>query len=441
MENQPAQSQEFSDSEIRFTVAKKPGCIVEFDLRASPTLVSEGKKIGLRAVAKEVTIAGFRKGKAPDALILKKFPAEIDKRWQEKIADLCFQRSIHIAKIYPLSRETRITFNMKSHSLEEGAHLILAFEIMPEIPAIDPSFFTVKMPEEIAITEERLAETLRQVQFFFATWTPVTDRPVKEGDFVLLDVEILDDTPPTKLFSNTRFEVTAKGMAKWMHDLVPGMHTGEGREGTSLPDEELSPEEKEQFKPKKVLITVKAIELAALPSLDESLAKQLGSSDVETLKKNVKALLTRQVEEKKREKLREQASEFLLGHYRFDLPPSLVKKEAQFRMKQLMDDTNFQNHWNSLNTEERNKIIQSILALSEKAVRIFYLSQKLIKDNQLTVSPEDLHQSQPTLLEVLLHPQAAAPSPEGTEMQQAEAYSRCLLEKAEDFLVERANRS
>lgn len=441
MENQPAQPQEFSDSEIRFTVSKKPSCMVEFDMHTSPALAGEARKAGLRAVAKEVTIAGFRKGKAPDALILKKFPSEIDKRWQERIADMCFQRSIHLARIYPLSRETRVTFNMKSHSLEGGAHLILAFEVMPEIPAIDPSLFTVTLPKEIAINDERLAETLRQVQFFFASWTPVTDRPVKEGDFVLLDVDILDDTPPTKLFSNTRFEVTSKGMAKWMYDLTLGMHTGETREGTSLPDEELSSEEKEQFKPKKVSVAVRTIELATLPPLDDSLAKQLGSPDVETLKKNVKELLTRQVEEKKREKLREQASEFLLNQYRFDLPPSLVKKEAQFRMKQLMDDQNFQNHWNSLDTAERNKIIQSILTLSEKAVRIFYLSQKLIKDNQLTVTPEDLHQSQPTLLEVLLHPQAAAPSPQGTEMQQAEAYSRCLLEKAEDFLVERAKKS
>ena len=39
----------------------------------------------------------------------------------------------------------------------------------------------VKRPE---VNEDKINETIRQVQLFFANWQHVTDRPVQEGDFV-----------------------------------------------------------------------------------------------------------------------------------------------------------------------------------------------------------------------------------------------------------------
>ena len=39
-----------------------------------------------------------------------------------------------------------------------------------------------------------------------------------------------------------------------MYDLVIGMNTGESVEGVSVPDDDASPEDKENLKPKKVLL-------------------------------------------------------------------------------------------------------------------------------------------------------------------------------------------
>ena len=204
----------------------------------------------------------------------------------------------------------------------------------------------IKRPE---VNEDKIDETIRQVQLFFATWEHVHDRPVQEGDFVLLDVDVIEDTPPTPLFSNTRFEVTEKSMAQWMRELVIGKNAGDSIEGTSVPDEDASEEDKEELKPKKVRVTIKSIDTATLPTLDDDFVKKLGVSTVEEMKTNVTNLLNKQADAHVLEAQREQVSEFLLSQYPFDLPATLIEKETQFRFRQLLQDKDFQQYWESMN--------------------------------------------------------------------------------------------
>jgi FKBP-type peptidyl-prolyl cis-trans isomerase (trigger factor) len=138
---------------------------------------------------------------------------------------------------------------MKNHD-QNSAELLLSFETEPDIPTVDPTTFVAEEISRPEVNEEKINETIRQVRFFFADWTKITDRPVAEGDFVLLDVDVIEQEPHTPLFSSTRFEVSSKYMAQWMKDLVMGRNAGDSIEGTSTPDEDAK--DKEDFKPQKV---------------------------------------------------------------------------------------------------------------------------------------------------------------------------------------------
>jgi len=153
------------------------------------------------------------------------------------------------------------------------------------------------------------------------------------------------------------------------------------------------------------------------------------------MRNNITSLLNRLADEHVQEKLREAAGEFLLKQYPFELPKSLIEKESHYRLKQLLNDKGFQTHWNSLSTEERKKLVDSIYEQSQRAVRMFYMCRKILEDAHLSVTPQDIKKPQPTPLEILLKPQTDYFSHPETEMQQAEAYSRVLLEKAEDYVI------
>ncbi len=431
--------QEYKTGDIHLLIHKRPACRIEFEVEVSPTIVKQAHKQAVKQISKEVTLPGFRKGKAPEAIVVKNYPQQVDKEWQESIANLTFQESSKLTHIPLLNKDTRITFKMQRHSLEEGAKLSLMFETDPEVPSVDVNKIDLKPVKRPEVNDEKVSETIRQVQLFFATWENINDRPVQEGDFVLLDVEDIESDPPANVFSNTRFEVTEKSMAQWMRDLVLGQPAGSTVEGTSVPDESASEEDKETLKPKKVRLHIKAIEKPTVPPVDEAFAKQLGVSSIEEMHQNIERLLTSQAEAHVREKMREQINDFLLNNYLFELPHTLIEKETRFRMQQLLQDSQFQNYWESISQDERKKIIESIADQSRKAVCIFYICRKILTDAKLSVSPQDVPAYPTTPLELLLAPQPHSLHPHGTsEIKQAETFSRLLLEKAQDFLISHA---
>lgn len=437
MEQGTLENQSLQNDNVRFTIHYKPACIVEFDIEAHEPLIKNAHKKALRTIAKEVTLPGFRKGKAPDQLLLKNFPQEIDKEWQQEIANICFQECGKLAKIPVLHRDARITFKMKSHS-PSGALLTLAFETEPKVPHIDPKQMQLKSVKRPDVNDDKIDETMRQVQLFFATWHHVHDRAVQEGDFVLLDVDVIEETPHTPLFNNTRFEVTEKSMAQWMRELVLGKHKGDSIEGVSVPDEDASQEDKDNLKPKKVRIIIKAIDTATIPALDDNFVKKLGVTTVDEMRTNITNLLNKQADAHVLEAQREQVSEFLLNQYPFELPRTLIEKETQFRFRQLLSDAEFQKYWENLSNEERNKTIQTVYQQSEKAVRMFYLCRQIVTDASIKITPADVPPPSTTALEILLDPQKMFHHQRNPEVEHAEAYSRLVLEKAEDFVIRNA---
>lgn len=427
------EQQEFKSDLVRFTVKTKPSSVVEFDIETSPELVKQAYTASVKAVVKQVSVPGFRKGRAPEPLVAKNYSAEVNKKWQEEIALLAIVECQKLSNITPLHRDTRVNFNVTSYNKDEGAKLTLSFEIEPEVPTVDPKSFEAKPVKKPEVNAEKVEETIRQIRFFYADWETITDRPAQEGDLVLLDVEITETTPAKPLFSNTRFEVTDHSMAKWMKALVVGLSTGESIEGVSTPDDNLTAEEKEQFQPKKVRLILKKIEKAALPPLDDAFATKLGVSTVEDLRTQVENLLNFKANAHVQEELRNQSTEFLLTQYPFALPISLIEKETNFRLKQLMHDAEFQKYWQQMSDAERQNTVQTIYQQSEKAVRMFYMCRKILADANITISPQDLPAPATTPLEILL--QTHSPHQMMNEVQQAEAYSRLILEKAEDYII------
>lgn len=437
MEQAAEESKILQNENVRFTVHHKPACIVEFDIEALEPLVKSAQKKAIRTISKEVTFPGFRKGKGPEELILKNYPKEIDKEWQQEIANICFQECQKLAKTPLLHRDAKITYKIKSHSLS-GALLILSLETEPKIPHVDPKQLQLKPVKRPDVNEEKVEETIRQIQLFFANWQHVHDRPVQEGDFVLLDVDVIEEHPPMPLFSHTRFEVTEKSMAKWMRDLVLGKKIGDSLEGISVPDEDASKEDKEELKPRKVRVIIKSIDLATLPALDEEFAKELGASSLEDMRMKIKDLLNKQADSHVQEAYREQVNEFLLTHP-FDLPATLIEKETQFRFRQLLQDNGFQKYWENLNPEDRKKTIQLIYQQSEKAVRMFYLSRQVIAEAGIRITADDIPLPASSPLELLIKPQKMFHHQQNSEIEHAEAFSRLVLEKAEDFIIKNAS--
>ena len=383
METTETQPKEFANDLIRCTVQQKPNCIVEFLITASTSLVEKARHASIKLVNKNVTVPGFRKGKAPESLISSTFSNELEKSTKENLARQAYLECQALTSLPNLDPKESFSYQVESLSPKE-ARLSLSFETNPIVPVVNPSDCVLTPVTRPEVNPSKIEETIRQALFFHAKWDTITGRPVQEGDFIILDAKTVEDSgASTLLFKGTRFEVTDKSMAHWMKEAVLGKNVGETTEGISVADEDASEEEKALFKPSKVEMTIQAIEQATLPELTEDLLSKMGATSEEDLKDKIEKQLNEQADDHVSENLRDQVIDFLIKNYSFDLPKSFVRKELEFRTSQLSQDSSFMDHWKSLSEAEKQKMIGFLTSQTEKSIILSLLCSALLKQGNI----------------------------------------------------------
>ncbi len=420
---------------VSFTASEKEHCQIEYLVKAETSLVKEARKEAIKRLSKDISLPGFRKGKAPGSLVEKKFPKELEDQWKKTLADMAFKLCQAQEGAKALAHDSQISFDLETISENEQAELRFIFETTPTVPEIDASTIELVKVPSITIGTKEVTQTVEDLKQYFITHSDIKDRPIAEGDIAVVNVDVIENDPPERALSDARFEVKKEKMAKWMFELLVGMSTGEVKEGVSIVDEEASESEKKAMPPRKVRVTLVSIQAAILPELDDSFASKLGCKNVEEMENNLTKLLQKQADERAQDEYRKQINDYILENVKFDLPKSMVSKEVQFRVKQLMEDPTQKKRLSSMSTDERKKAIGEIEEHGEKAIRLFFISQKIILDQKIKVSPDELKATPSNALEALFMPN---PHQGGNKQEESIAMSKLLLKKAEDYLIEHA---
>lgn len=425
---------------VEVTVKKKPDCMVELLVKASESLVQSSYRKAIKSVAKEVSLPGFRKGKAPEALIVKSYKKPLEDRWQREIADTAFKEAQKVAKVPMLSQDTRISFDMKEKT-ESSAEMLFAFETEPAIPDFKPEDLEVIDLKPETIDDAKVDETIEHIRSFFGTWEDVTDRAVQTEDYVTVDIENLELDPPEKSIANQRFRVHKENMAEWMLDLVVGMKTGDAKEGMSNPDKDAPESVKADTPAKKVRVTVLKIEKQILPAVDDELAKKVGVATADEMKTRLKDLLTHRAEKEATEAKRDYIADELIKACSFDLPQSILQRELQHRMKQLMEDKSYVSKLSTMSEDDKKAEVEKIKAHAENAIRLFYICRHLCEKYKIDVQPDDVSAKVKTPLDAMFVDRSEFYDYKSlSQEQQAIVLSRVMLQKAEDFLIEKAKK-
>ncbi len=426
----------FKSESVAFTAEFKPDCVVEYKVDVFPDITQKAKKEAIRSIAKEVSIPGFRKGRAPEALIVKKFAQSLQEKWHAKIANCAFAECQKVSKIPILHQDSKVSVNVDELSEEGTAKLTYAFETKPIIPSIDFANITLKKEARDLINEEKIEETIQSIRLYFAKWSKISNRAVQKDDYVLIDVDVVEETPPRRALTNNRFKVDRNYMPKWMFEIVLGMKIGETKQGVSIPDDDAPEQVKKDSPPKKVALILRSIEIAELPAVDDTLAKKVGAATEKEMRKNIERLLNDQSNNKRQQAYRTQIDLYLLAKYNFSLPKTVLQEEIRSRIKQIMSDPERRKIMTSASAEKQKAMIQEIEKQGEKALRLFYLTEKIIRDQNIRISPTEIDKESHDLLHTLLN---GSSSPKRPSREQREiAMSRLMLTKAEDFLISKA---
>jgi trigger factor len=424
------------NEEIEVSVLRKPSCRIELTVKAFRPIIDQARKAAVKTVSREVALPGFRKGRAPEETILKRYPQEVEKQLHKTLADFSYTAAQKLVHIPLLNNNAQITFDLKNHS-EETAELVFSFETEPLIPTVEAQLFVRKPVSRAVVEDKQIDEAIRQMMFFYAEWKPLEDRPIQDGDYITIDLETIEEGGPAqKVFNQVRFEVSKERMASWMKQLVEGAKAGDVLEGFSEADDTASEEEQNTFKPKKVRVSILKAEEVSLPELNDEFSKTVGAETVEKMRESITSMLNTRADDGVKEALCEQVSDFLVEHYPFDLPASLVAAEVKHRKEQLMNDRAFKKNWDHMTAEKKEAQEEKISIESGQAIRLFYLARTVVHRANIPITHQEVQHEAISTMHSFGH-RGVNPEKIPREVMTL-ALSKVILRKAQEYILAEA---
>lgn len=419
----------FENGLYTVSVEEKPGCQVTLKVHASKEQTQKNYKQAVKKINKEVSVPGFRKGKAPDSTVIKNYNTYVEQEWKEIIVNDALQHSINLAKIYPLRKESLQRPKIDTCSLENGADLTIQFERYPAIPYIDFTTLHLSPLEKAVVAEEKVTEMIEEIQRSQADWETITGRPVQEGDYVDITIDAIDQEPPKSIVKDRRFEVSDK-MVGWLRRLLIGMEAGQVAEAVSELDPNSDQEMQSTFKPTHCRVTLNSI-LKILPhEVNEQLATKTGASSLDDLKNKITRNLQQEAEFEAKQKQYAELENALLAQYSFEVPQSMTESERRWRIKEKIRALKNKNFLDEEIKQKEQSIEEEVVKETDEALRLYFLSKQIVQQGNLSISNQELNQE-------LIRHMRQNPSYHGKESSEA-ASQELISQLANNLLQHKA---
>ena len=254
---------------------------VRLDVEVPPESVREGVEAKVRELGRRVRVPGFRPGKAPRRVVENHLGRDYIyyEALQEKLP-AWYSEAVIEADLRPIDRP-EIHFDDPLDE-EEGFKFSATVAVRPEAELDE--YKGIEVPrEEARVPEEQVDEQLEQMRGQFATLAAVEDRPVRDGDFVIIDFrgERMVGGPLEGAEAEDYMLEVGRGelLPDFERELV-GAKAGERKQfAVTFPMDYAE----ESLRGESVLfrVHVKEIKERELPPLDDEFAKE--ASDFETL--------------------------------------------------------------------------------------------------------------------------------------------------------------
>jgi len=368
---------------------------IELDAQA----VDEAFKATTKDFQKQASLPGFRPGKAPEHMVIKKYDQDIKDEVKRKLIGESYRKALEEKKIdvigYPDIEE--IQFG-RGQALQFAATI----ETSPEFQLPEYKGLPVKR-EKREVSEadvEKALNLLREQQTKFET----VARPATNGDVVVVNYTGTSDGKPL-----TEIAPTAKGMTEqknfWVDmkpdSFIPGF--AEQLTGTKAGDKRTVNVDfpadfvTRELAGHKGVYEVEVVEVKekVLPALDEALAKNYGAENLEKLREGVKRDLENELKYKLTRDVRGQLIQALLTRVNFDLPETTLAQETRNVVYNIVQENARRGIPREAIEKEKDQIYAASANTAKDRVKLSFVVQRIAEKEEIKVSQEEvLHRAQ-----------------------------------------------
>jgi trigger factor len=284
-----------------------------------------------RNYTKQAAIPGFRKGRAPAAVVQKRFADQIKGDVLEALLPDAVASAVEERKLSVLGRPQIADLKWESPGpIRFSAQLDLK-------PVIDPGDYKGVPVEDQPVepADEDVAKVIDRIREAHAEFHPIEGRAAAAGDFAVADiagsfVEILvpGQNPRTFRDEKITLEVGHPDSMAEINDALSGSAVGQTQGfRKTFPDD--FPNDEFRGKTVDYEVTLAALKEKRLPALDDEFAAAVAEGDtVETLREKVRTRLRHEKEGDRRRRFRRAILDTLLSRRDIPVPEVLVESET-----------------------------------------------------------------------------------------------------------------
>jgi trigger factor len=350
---------------------------------------------------KQSSLPGFRPGKAPRAMVLKKYGAEIKDEVKRKLISDAYRQAVDEKKIDVVGQPDieEIQFG-PGQALQFAATIETAPEFqLPEYKGL-PARREAKSVTDADV--ERAVTLLAQQHMKFET----AARELRPGDIAVVNYTGTCDGKPI-----TEIAPTAKGLAEQKHfwvetgtesflpgfaDQLIGARAGDRRTvNTDFPANFATKE----LAGKKGVFDVELVEVKEkiLPVVDDAFARKYGAENMEKLRQGVRRDLENELAYSQTKAVRSQMVRGLLDRVNFDLPETAVAHETRNVVYDIVRENSQRGVARDAIEKQKDEIYSAATRSAKERVKLAFLIQRIAEKENIKVSQEDVLRRAQTL--------------------------------------------
>lgn len=423
------QVETFNKDDIAINVTRSPNCVVEFSINMGTDTTKKEYEKALKEINKQVSLPGFRKGKAPRNIILTKFKDHIDEEWRKGVLNSGFRTAMETTDIHPISEKTIKAPKVESITLEEGAKYSISFESTPVIPELNIDSLSLEKKEYAQASDEQVD---KEIQEFLNRHQSMERAPestqLDATHSIDIDVDILD-APAHNLYTNQRVDLSQSSL-KWLQDALAGQKVDSSID-IDLPSEvePSCPLNLGEDAGKKARVSLKAIYAQTKPELTDELCQKEGYATVEELRTAIKGWISRKNEEDVRKEYRNSLKEQILSSNSVEIPLSLLAEEESKQLRFVTQSEETKDLDKDAAREEATRRATETLSL------IYILRNLVTEENVQVMEGELIHA---TMADYLYENDHFVIDPTSNhEALRMRLYFKVMVKKALDLITDR----
>ena len=346
---------------------------------------------------RQARLPGFRPGKAPEAMVIKRFSKEIAEEFKQKVVSKAYRGALEKEKLDVLS-----VVSVEEGKIEPGltAVITVTVDVRPEFSLPD----YVGLPTQIAPVDPTEAEIDSVIQALRSEGADfkAAERAAVKGDYVKLSYEgaldgrkIAEIAGEKQLYAKVpqtweEVEGSNEGIIPGLGKHLAGVAKGDKKTVSIVFPAGFQPVPALAGKTAEYALEIQEVRERILPEMDEKFFKAHQVDNLEGLKGQVRTNLKLQKEQRNRAAQRNQVTQALADRVSFESPVSLVEAETQGVLRQFIEE----NMRRGIPAEQFEKDKKELFEGARKAavgrIKVQLVLAKVAEAEKLSVTERDI---------------------------------------------------